>query len=102
MRYHASISYTVAPENIPIFACNEENWNWNSQNCFISVKQIICAFKSIEKTEMHSENERNTGVESVSEPNKCKIVLGTNTKTWKMRNPYDVTGKLGSDQMGGG
>ena len=58
--------------------------------------------KALKLTEMQSENERNTGVESVSEPNKCKMVLGTNTKTWKMRNPYDVTGKLGSDQMGGG
>ena len=37
MRCHASISYTVAPENIPIFI----------QKFFISVKLVICAFKSI-------------------------------------------------------
>ena len=37
MRCHASISYTVAPENIPIFI----------QKFFISVQQVICAFKSI-------------------------------------------------------
>ena len=37
IRCHASISYTVAPENIPIFI----------QKFFISVKLVICAFKSI-------------------------------------------------------
>ena len=47
MRCHASISYTVAPENIPIFI----------QEFFISVKLVICAFKSILKNEIHCENE---------------------------------------------
>ena len=32
----------------------------------------------------------------------AKKVLGRNTKTWKMRNPFDVIAKLGSDQIGGG
>ena len=70
------------------------------QNGLISVKQIMRAYTRSEKTEIHSENEGNNGVEPVSD--KCKIVLGTNMKTWKMRNPCDVTGKLGSDQIGGG
>ena len=72
------------------------------QNGFISVKQIMRAHTRSEKTEIHSENEGNNGVEPVSGPNKCKMVLGRNTKTWKIRNPCDVTGELGSDQIGGG
>ena len=66
------------------------------QTGFISVKQIMRAVK------IHSENEENNGVEPVSGSNKFKMVLGRNTETWKMRNPCDVAGKLGSDQMGGG
>ena len=72
------------------------------QNGLISVKQIMRAHTRSEKTEICSENEGNNGVEPVSGPNKFKMVLGRNTKTWKMRNPCDVAGKLGSDQMGGG
>ena len=72
------------------------------QNGFISVKQIMRAYTRSEKTEIHSENEGNNGVEPVSGPDKCKMVLGRNMKSWKMGNPCDVTSKLGSDQMGGG
>ena len=38
---------------------------------------------TIEKTEIHSENEENTGVEPVAEPNKLKMMLWTNTKDGK-------------------
>ena len=96
----ASISNTVAPENYSIItvlvmkkiAQNGSNW------LHFSETNHACS----ENTEIHSENEGNNGVEPVSGPNKCKMVLGRNTETWKMRNPCDVAGKLGSDQMGGG
>ena len=38
---------------------------------------------TIEKTEIHSENEQNSGVKPVAGPNKLKMVLGTNTKDGK-------------------
>ena len=38
---------------------------------------------TIEKTEIHSENEENIGVEPVAEPNKLKLMLWTNTKDGK-------------------
>ena len=96
----ASISNTVAPENFSTLtmlvmkkiAQNGSNW------LHFSETNHACS----ENTEIHSENEGNNGVEPVSGPNKCKMVLGRNTETWKMRNPCDVAGKLGSDQMGGG
>lgn len=90
----------VEPENYSIItvlvmkkiAQNGSNW------LHFSETNHACS----ENTEIHSENEGNNGVEPVSGPNKCKMVLGRNTETWKMRNPCDVAGKLGSDQMGGG
>ena len=96
----ASISNTVTPENYSIItvlvmkkiAQNGSNW------LHFSETNHACS----ENTEIHSENEGNNDVEPVSGPNKCKMVLGRNTETWKMRNPCDVAGKLGSDQMGGG
>ena len=52
---------------------------------------------------MHSENEGNTDVALSQGQANAKMVIGTNTKTWKMGNPCDVTsGELGSDQIGGG
>ena len=60
------------------------------------------AYTRSEKTEIHSENEGNNGVEPVSGPDKCKMVIGRNTKTWKMGNPCDVFKQAASDQMGGG
>ena len=96
MRCHASISYTVAPENIPIFACNEED-------CKGKVKiASYVPLKALKRQKCKVKMSETLVWKSVSGLNKCKMVLGTNTKTWKMRNPYDVTGKLGSDQMGGG
>ena len=96
----ASISNTVAPKNYSILtvlvmkkiAQNGSNW------LHFSETNHACS----ENTEIHSENEGNNGVEPVSGPNKCKMVLGRNTETWKMRNPCDVTGELSSDQIGGG
>ena len=96
----ASISNTVAPENFSTLtmlvmkkiAQNGSKW------LHFSETNHACS----ENTEIHSENEGNNGVEPVSGPNKCKMVLGRNTETWKMRNPCDVAGKLGSDEMGGG
>ena len=38
---------------------------------------------TIEKTEIHSENEENTGVEPVAEQNKLKMMIWTNTKDGK-------------------
>ena len=38
---------------------------------------------TIEKTEIHSENEENTGVEPVAGPNKLEMMLWTNTKDGK-------------------
>ena len=38
---------------------------------------------TIEKTEIHSENEENIGVEPAAEPNKLKMMLWTNTKDGK-------------------
>ena len=38
---------------------------------------------TIEKTEIHSENEQNSGVKPVAGPNKLKMVLGANTKDGK-------------------
>ena len=63
------------------------------------------ANRNIEQTKMHSESEGNSGVEPVAGPKKLnRLIDGAvdKYKKWKMRNPYDVSGKLGSDQMGGG
>ena len=38
---------------------------------------------TIEKTEIHSENEENTGVEPVAGPNKLEMMLWTNTEDGK-------------------
>ena len=38
---------------------------------------------TIEKTEIHSENEENTGVKHVAGSNKLKMMLWTNTKDGK-------------------
>ena len=48
-------------------------------NCLISVKQVMGANTTIEKTE----NDENTGVEPVAGPNKLKMMLWTNTKDGK-------------------
>ena len=69
------------------------------QNGSISVKQIMRAVK-IPK---YTVKMRETMVWNLSQgQTNVKMVLGRNTETWKMRNPCDVAGKLGSDQMGGG
>ena len=47
------------------------------------MKQTMGANTTIEKTEIHSENEENTGMEPVVGPNKLKMMLWTNTKDGK-------------------
>ena len=70
MRCQASISNTVAAEDHSNLTVIVRKLHRMGQNGLISVKQIMRAYIRSEKTEIHSENEGNNGVEPVSGPDK--------------------------------
>ena len=77
----ASISNKVAPENYSILTVLVMKNIAQNGSKWLHFSEINHACS--ENTEIHSENEGNNGVEPVSGPNKCSMVLRRNTNTWK-------------------
>ena len=79
---HHKLSRTWKHSNSSVLVVKKITQEWSKLLHFNETDHKD-ANTTIEKTEIHSENEENIGVEPVAEPNKLKMMLWTNTKDGK-------------------
>ena len=79
---HHKLSRTWKHSNSSVLVVKKITQEWSKLLHFNETDHKD-ANTTIEKTEIHSENEENIGVEPVAEPNKLKMMIWTNTKDGK-------------------
>ena len=101
---HHKLSRTWKHSNSSVLVVKKITQEWSKLLHFIETDHKD-ANTTIEKTEIHSENEENIAMHWCGTCSRAKQIENDDLdkyKRWEMRNPCDISGSLGSDQIGGG